>query len=263
MHTLYCIVILALVNDLFLLPKLCFNNTSTSVRSFSVLCPRHFYIHIQKVPFLSFSQRPHTTLICPCSCLTHNVTHHHHRHVSSRVTWLPMLRVTTVTASRFSIFHSAFLLTDHKNLQQDHCSSIANIMIMVTAVIEPSARMPFTSFSLAVMRLFSTSAFRATLLDHTVFCKLHVRFMNSSEKNYHWVTNTTKGRIIEIARVGYWDFWLHIPAALAMFAQLPTIFWRRLFSKTFVQNLEITTKQTIVVQCGLHSRICIKTINFY
>jgi len=38
----------------------------------------------------------------------------------------------------FFIFHSAFLLTDHKNLQQDHCNSIYNAMMMITGVIETS-----------------------------------------------------------------------------------------------------------------------------
>ena len=47
--------------------------------------------------------------------------------ISSRVTWLPMLRATTPLPKQpntFFIFLSALLLTDNKNLQQDHCSSV-------------------------------------------------------------------------------------------------------------------------------------------
>ena len=39
----------------------------------------------------------------------------------------------------FFIFHSALLFTDPKNLQQDHCSSICNALMMITKVIERSA----------------------------------------------------------------------------------------------------------------------------
>jgi len=37
----------------------------------------------------------------------------------------------------------------HENLQQDHCSSIANALMMVAGVTEMSAKMSFTSYSLA------------------------------------------------------------------------------------------------------------------
>jgi len=40
----------------------------------------------------------------------------------------------------FFIFHSDFLLTDHWNLQQDHCSSICNALMIVTGVTETSAK---------------------------------------------------------------------------------------------------------------------------
>ena len=42
-------------------------------------------------------------------------------------------------------------MTDHKNLQKDHCSSIANALMMVGGITETSATMSFTSFSLAVI----------------------------------------------------------------------------------------------------------------
>ena len=46
----------------------------------------------------------HAFLTCNrASCLTHDITRHHHRCVSSWVMWLRMLRVTTETALR--VFH--------------------------------------------------------------------------------------------------------------------------------------------------------------
>jgi len=42
----------------------------------------------------------------------------------------------TETALAFFTFHRVFLLTDHKNLQHDHCSSICNALMMITGVIE-------------------------------------------------------------------------------------------------------------------------------
>jgi len=105
-------------------------------------------------------------LICNrASCLTHGVTRHHHQHVSSWVMYLRMLRAITSLPKQpftFFIFHSAFLLTGHKNLQHDHCSLICNALMMITGVIETFA-MSLISFSLAVIfntRLFNTSAFR-------------------------------------------------------------------------------------------------------
>jgi len=48
--------------------------------------------------------------------------------------------------SHFFIFHSTFLLTDHKNLQQDHCSSIANTLMMVAGVTKMSANVVYIVF---------------------------------------------------------------------------------------------------------------------
>jgi len=44
--------------------------------------------------------------------------------------------VTTETALGDYIFRSAFLLTDHENLHQDHCSSICNALMMITGVVK-------------------------------------------------------------------------------------------------------------------------------
>ena len=78
------------------------------------------------------------------SCLTQDVTRHHLRHVSSWVMWLCMLRAnTSLPKQRFAffIFYSAFLLTDHKNLQQqDNCSWICNVLVMISGVIETFAK---------------------------------------------------------------------------------------------------------------------------
>jgi len=52
------------------------------------------------------------------------------------------LRITTSQLKQpfpFFIFHVAFLLIDHKNLQQDHWSSICNVLMMITGVIETFA----------------------------------------------------------------------------------------------------------------------------
>ena len=78
------------------------------------------------------------------SGLTHDVTCHHHRHVSSWVVWLRMLRATTSLPkqpSRFSFVTALFSSSHgyHKNLQQDHCSSICNAPMMITGVIETFA----------------------------------------------------------------------------------------------------------------------------
>ena len=76
------------------------------------------------------------------SCFTHNVTHHHHWRVSSWVIWLRMLRASTSLPKQpfaLFIFYRAFLLNDHKNLQQDHCSSICNALMMITGAIETFA----------------------------------------------------------------------------------------------------------------------------
>ena len=58
----------------------------------------------------------YTFLTCNrASCLTHDVTRHHHRRVSSWVMWLRMLRATTSLPKKtfaFFIFYSAFLLND-------------------------------------------------------------------------------------------------------------------------------------------------------
>jgi len=68
-HTLYCllnpwvsfILWLILVNDSFCCSSfICFNNTSTSIRSFS------FSYMYRNEPLSKFSQGPHTTLIRPC-----------------------------------------------------------------------------------------------------------------------------------------------------------------------------------------------------
>jgi len=43
------------------------------------------------------------------------------------------LATTLLLKQRFAffIFHSTFFLTDHKNLQQDHCNSICNALMMI------------------------------------------------------------------------------------------------------------------------------------
>jgi len=95
----------------------------------------------------SLMQMPHRCfyafLTCNrTSCLTHDVTRHHHWHVSSWVMWLRMLLATTSLPKHrfaFFIFHSAFLLNDHKNLPEDHCSSICNTLMMITGVPEAFA----------------------------------------------------------------------------------------------------------------------------
>ena len=105
--------------------------------------------------FCNFAIVLHGKFCCLCYCLlffkkmkdaetfSYDVTLHHHRHVSSRVTRLRMLRATTSQPDQsiaFLIFHSAFLLTGHKSLQQDHCSSIFNALIlMITGVFETFA----------------------------------------------------------------------------------------------------------------------------
>jgi len=62
-----------------------------------------------------------------------------------------------------SSYSWALQVSDHKNLQQDHCRSITNGLMMVAAVTETSTKMSFTVIALAVIfiiRLFSTSTFR-------------------------------------------------------------------------------------------------------
>ena len=63
------------------------------------------------------------------SCFTRDVTRHHHCRVSSWVMWLRLLPITTSLpkqSSAFFIFFTAlFSWMTNKNLQQDHCSSIA------------------------------------------------------------------------------------------------------------------------------------------
>jgi len=53
--------------------------------------------------------------------------------------------------SRFSLFYSAFLPTDHMNIQQDHCSLIANVLMIVAVVPGTPTKMSFTSIALAVI----------------------------------------------------------------------------------------------------------------
>jgi len=50
-----------------------------------------------------------------------------------------MLRATASLPKQpfaFFIFHSAFLLSGHKNLKHDHCCSICNVLMMITGVTE-------------------------------------------------------------------------------------------------------------------------------
>jgi len=76
------------------------------------------------------------------SCLTHDVTRHHHWRVSSWVMWLCMLRAAASLPKQpfaFFIFYSVFPWMTNKNLQHDHCSSIFNALMITTGVIETFA----------------------------------------------------------------------------------------------------------------------------
>jgi len=73
------------------------------------------------------------------SCLTHDVTHHHHRRVSSWVLWLRSLCFAPLrhyrnSPSRFSFFTALFSWVINKNLRHDHCSSICNALMMIRVI---------------------------------------------------------------------------------------------------------------------------------
>jgi len=103
--------------------------------------------------------------------LWHRFMHPPWRHAPSPAVRVPLSHVATdaprhyvtnITAFRVSHLPQPFLLTDDKNLQQCHCSSVANVRMMVAGVTETST-MWFTSITLDVIfiiRLFTTSTFR-------------------------------------------------------------------------------------------------------
>ena len=87
----------------------------------------------------------YTFLTCNrASCLTHDVTRHHHRRVSppaescDYVCFAP-LRHYRNSPLRLSFFTVLFSWMSNKNLQHDHCSSICNALMMITGVIKTFA----------------------------------------------------------------------------------------------------------------------------
>ena len=97
--------------------------------------------------------------------------------------WLRMLRATTSLPKQplaFFIFHSAFLLTDHKNLHHDHCSSICNALL-ITVVIETFAicrfHWPWFHYETAPN---SSNTVSPQELPHWIF-SFHCRLLSSSE----------------------------------------------------------------------------------
>jgi len=94
---------------------------------------------------------------------------HSWRHAPSPLACIQLSHVTTYAShhyrnrlSCFSFFTALFSWKTNMNLQQDHCCSICNALMMITRSYLNVCNMSFVSFSLAVIfiiRLFSTSAF--------------------------------------------------------------------------------------------------------
>jgi len=108
--------------------------------------------------------------------------------------------------SRFSLFYNAFLPTDHKNLQQHHCSLLANVLMMEAAVTETSTKMSFTSIALAVIfiiRLFSPT-FRVP--KNLTFLKLSVIHSNMIVYLLLRAWASEGGGRGSKAALGFWNF---------------------------------------------------------
>jgi len=126
------------------------------------ICCRFLNLYWFKNTNQSWMQTSHQCFYAFLTCNRASCLSHHHRYVSSWVMWLRMLRATTSLPKQsfaFSIFPSAFLLTDHKNLHQAHCSSICNALMMITGVIETFAICHWYRFHWPWFSLYRSSYF--------------------------------------------------------------------------------------------------------